>query len=166
MAARFAAPFCALHCASGNRHHMHQQPAQAPFRPNNFMKSAQRAGVSGCVSRCIIGPDCPCKYAGFQFKKIFRAGHRAADALAPQPVVAALSAGVGQRVLRQKSSCLASCCLARLPLVLLAASLLCRRRVFVAGLKPATKRPYSLCGILIVPPPMNSRMTVSPGMIS
>lgn len=66
----------------------------------------------------------------------------------------------------KKSSRLASCCSARQPLVLLAASLLCLLRVFVAGLKPATKRPYSLCGILIVPPPMNSRMTVSPGMIS
>jgi hypothetical protein len=40
-------PFLACHSDWPIFHHMHQQPAHAPFFPNSAAKSSQRAGVTG-----------------------------------------------------------------------------------------------------------------------
>lgn len=49
---------------------MHQQPAQAPLLPKSWVKSLHLAGVSGCVSTCIVQPDCFGNATGNQIKKL------------------------------------------------------------------------------------------------
>src|SRR5439155_24952454 len=46
---RFLSPFCFTHSARSRRHHMHQQPAHAPFLPNKVSRSGQRAAVMGRI---------------------------------------------------------------------------------------------------------------------
>ncbi|HEX9574618.1 MAG TPA: hypothetical protein VF994_11010 [Myxococcales bacterium] len=47
---------------SGTRHHMHQQPAHAPFGPNNLSNAGHSSGVSSRISSAAdpdldLGPD-------------------------------------------------------------------------------------------------------------
>jgi len=40
--------------SSSIRHHMHQQPAQAPFGPNKFSRDGQRSGLSSRISNSSV----------------------------------------------------------------------------------------------------------------
>jgi hypothetical protein len=50
MARRFFSPFCFSNCERGSRHHIHQQPPQAPRSPKSCSKSSHASSVNGRIS--------------------------------------------------------------------------------------------------------------------